>query len=157
MDVNLKNTEYLSFDPGAATGWAAFDKLGEEINFGTCESIEELVHFLDTFPGKPRVVIYERYRLRKNKALQQSGSEMPASVAIGAIVTHAILWGSDTVKQEPSIKPMAELMSGIKPRGPHSQSHWVDALNHGVYYLVKKKIRKSKGAKEIERRRSSST
>lgn len=136
--------KYLALDPGTATGWATFDSEGTATNYGTAATHDELMQELDKFTesNRPDVVIIESFKLFNRKAKQQSGSDMPASQAIGIIKVYASRWGAKVVMQDPSIKPIAQKWSGMKPVGAHKNSHWVDAMNHGIYYLVKNKIRK---------------
>lgn len=108
---------------------------------GTVHTEEELHDFL---AGLPRiaVVIYENFRLFKSKAQAQVGSKMPAPKAIAQIETFARLWNATMVKQEASIKPIAERMTGVSTKGmDHSKTHVLDAFNHGEYFLYKNKIK----------------
>lgn len=128
---------YLALDPGTSTGWARFNVQGVMTDFGTCKSLDELIDLLDAM-DPPMVVIYEDFTLFQGKAIQQSGSNMPASKAIGIIESAARRWdGVQVIKQRSNIKPIAERLSGVKPKGSHDKSHHVDAFNHGYYYLTK--------------------
>lgn len=133
----------VSFDPGLTTGWATFDKTGDITGYGQVK-LDNFPEFLGGMKEGVEVVVYEDFRLRKSKAIQQSGSTMPASQAIGQIKMFASQRGTRIISQSPTIKPIAEKWTGVKPKGPHSDSHWVDAFNHGAYWLIRQGIRKTK-------------
>lgn len=132
---------YLSFDPGEATGWAAFDDKGAITDFGTIHGLGELFSWLTLHTAD--VYIIEEYRLYRQRALQQSGSKLLTVQAIGAIKASAASTGSKVVEQPASIKKVAEMWTGYVPKGAHKNSHWIDAVNHGLYYLHKEGIVKT--------------
>jgi hypothetical protein len=134
---------YLALDPGLHTGWATWDATGAFITMGTVHSYEALHDLLAGFPMGIKVVVIEDFKLFKHKARQQSGSRMPAPRAIGQIETFARLWGASIVKQQASVKPNAERLTGVSTKGlPHDQTHVLDAFNHGEYYLIGQGIKK---------------
>lgn len=131
---------YLSVDPGKHTGWAIWNVKGEFLDMGTTHSNDELHTKLETFSGIHEV-IYEDFLLFKHKAKDQVGSRMPASQAIGIIETFARQWGAKITKQPSHIKNQAELLSGMSTKKmAKSETHKIDAYNHGFFYLVKNKI-----------------
>lgn len=134
---------YLAFDPGLSTGWARFADDGELERKGTCVGIEELLTFLEAEP-KPTAIICEEFKLFKQRAIQQSGSDMIAPQVIGMIKVFQKRWGCPMIMQPANIKPIAQLWSGLVPVGAHKNSHWIDAVNHGWYYLQKNGILKSR-------------
>ena len=136
---------YLAFDPGKVTGWARFDEAGEVQEMGQL-TLEELVpsieSWLDT-EDSIEAVIYEDFIVFRHKAQKMAGSRMEASQAIGLIKGLAQRAGCKIVKQNSSIKPIAERWTQVKPPSDHSQSHQIDAYNHGKYYLINEGICKS--------------
>ncbi len=135
---------YLAFDPGGTTGWCSFNDEGETTGYGQL-SLDELAAKVDEWANEPiHTVIYETFVLFGHKAKRQTGSDMPASQAIGIIKTLIHRLGSPTViRQDPSIKNMAQKWTQMKPPSNHAESHWVDAFNHGAYYLINKGVRKT--------------
>lgn len=134
---------YLSFDPGKTTGWAMFDGQGAIIKYGQA-SLEELIDLTAEWEKMPiTAIIYESFVLFKHKARQQTGSKMEASQAIGIIKTLARKTDAQLVEQDPTIKSIAQKWTQLKPIGDHAQSHWVDAFNHGAYWLIRQSIRKT--------------
>jgi hypothetical protein len=134
--MGKEESHFLALDPGLHTGWALWKKDGVFIDMGTIHGEKELHDFLAGLPTAIEVVIIEDFVLFKNKAVKQAGSKMPAPKAIAQIETFARLWEAKVVKQQPSIKPIAEKMTGVKTKGlPHAQTHVLDAFNHGEYYL----------------------
>lgn len=136
---------YLAFDPGLTTGWAKFDNDGV-IQASGQVSHDGLMHLVDGFEVEHntdpvKVVIYEVYRIFRHKAMAQVGSEVPAAQAIGIIKTLIRATGAQEVKQPSHILSIAEKWTGLSPVGDHKNSHWVDAFNHGAYWLIKEGIR----------------
>ena len=130
---------YAAFDPGESTGFALFAATGEVFEMGVVRTREELYGLLERIGEVPNVII-EEYKLFKGKALQQSGSKMEAVRVIGVIESWAHQNSAKVKFQDPSIKKIAEMWSGVKPKGAHSKSHSIDAFNHGYYYLIKNKV-----------------
>ena len=133
----------MSFDPGTATGWATFDEEGQVISKGICRGHEELMEFLMSIPDNelPKVVIYEDYTLFQSKAMQQSGSDMPASQAIGIIKMFGKRCRAEMIKQAANILGIAQKLAGVSLPKNHDHSHDISAYVHGVYYLIKNNIR----------------
>jgi hypothetical protein len=131
---------YASFDPGATTGWVLWTEDCVIIDKGQA-TFEELIDLLEEDRFKTvKVIIYENFKLFKWKAQQQSGSTMPASQAIGMILSFAHRRGASLVDQPSNILPIAEKLTQVKMPGNHAKSHWVSAFLHGAYYLIKQGI-----------------
>lgn len=136
-----KDPYYLAVDPGTHTGWAIWNEEGECIDCGTTHSDEALHNKLSEFTTIKKVII-EDYTLWFHKARKQAGSKMPAPKAIGIVETFARNWEADIIKQGSDIKPIAEKWTGRSTKGiPKSQTHVLDALNHGDYFLIKNDIK----------------
>lgn len=139
--IEPNENHYLAIDPGHTSGWATFDQDGVFRAWGQLAGLDDLDDFLLALSPKPCTVIVEEYRLYKSKAIQQSGSKLETVQAIGVIKTHARRWKAAVIEQRADIKAIAEKWSGHSAKGiPHSQSHKVDAMNHGTYFLVKNHI-----------------
>lgn len=134
---------YMSFDPGTATGWSTFSEEGEVLDKGICRGHEELMNFLMTISeiDRPKVIIYEDFTLFQSKALQQSGSDMPASQAIGVIKMFGQMCKAEMVKQHSNILGIGQKLAGVSLPKNHDHSHDISAYVHGVYYLIKNHIR----------------
>lgn len=141
-DAHTTGVHYLSVDPGESTGYAAFDSKGELVDLGISRSPAEFVMLLHEMSEPPKVIVLEQFTLYQSKALQQSGSNMVASRVIGAVEAYALVNKCEVVYQPASIKKIAEMWTGKKPPSNHKESHNIDAYNHGMYYLIKNKIRK---------------
>lgn len=138
--------EYLSFDPGDSSGWAGFNSDGTLADFGTCIGLDALTDQVQIMSAK--VYVIEEYRLYRQKALQQSGSKLLTVQAIGIIKAEARRNRAKVVEQPAAIKKVAEMWTGYKPSGDHKHSHFIDAINHGLYYLHKEGIVETKAVKD---------
>jgi hypothetical protein len=149
-------TFYLAFDPGKTTGWAMFDGNGQIIQYGQA-SLDELIDLTEEWARVWPIstIIYESFVLFRHKARQQTGSKMEASQAIGIIKTLARKTDATLVEQDPTIKSLAQKWTQLKPIGDHAHSHWVDAFNHGAYWLIRQGIRKTALEMEQERKNGS--
>lgn len=146
---------YLSVDPGMNVGIATFRSDGTDVD----KKVLRLPAFL-TFlhnlhsglaerPNLKLVIVYEDFTLRYDKALNQTGSDMPASRAIGALEFLQVLLGDDKCtleKVSPRVLNAALKWSGYanlanKGRSFHPPDDVV-AYAHGVKYLIDKGVRK---------------
>lgn len=127
----------LAIDPGGSNGMAWWDGPDNEFRgFDQCK-LDKLPEWLESFYPKPDLILYENFKLWKHRALQQSGSDLPAAQAIGVIKSYAVRNKIKLVDQSPQILVSAQKMSQMKMPSDHSQSHWVSAYNHGFWLLVK--------------------
>ena len=128
----------IAFDPGKATGWAIFQD-GLPKDFGDIRGLSKLDDFLIALDDID-FAVYEDFRLYSHKALQQSGSHMEASQAIGKIEIWAKMRKIACIAQPANVLPVAQLWSKMKMPRNHDKSHHISAYNHAVYYLVKNKM-----------------
>lgn len=140
---------YLAFDPGETTGLAEFDHYGELV-FKDQLRFNDLVDYCRDYDKVLHAVIVEDFKILGPKAKSFIGNRMETIQAIGVIRAMALQRNCEYVLQDRGIKGIAVKLTGLKPVGPHSQSHWIDAYNHGCYYLIRQGIRKP----ELERRGS---
>ena len=126
----------LGIDPGGMNGLAWYDESYQLEGF-TQVKLADLPSWLEALDPKPTVIVYENFKLWKHRALQQSGSDLPAAQAIGIIKSYASRHGIELVNQSPQILGSAEKMCQMKMPADHSQSHWVSAHLHAQWYLVK--------------------
>ena len=127
----------LGVDPGGMNGLAWFN---DEYSIEGWDqiSLDDLPRWLHRHEPQPDLIVLENYRLWKHRAIQQSGSSLPAAQAIGMVKSYASLRGIDIVEQSPQILQNAEKMSGLSMKGQaHSKTHWVAAANHVYWYLIK--------------------
>ena len=135
----------LGIDPGGTVGLAWFDN-PEDHYF--CQGYDQVG--MDDFPlwlekhrPIPDLIVLENYRLWKHRAIQQSGSSLPAAQTIGMAKSYAKIRDIKIIEQSPQILQNAEKMSGLSMSGKsHSKTHWVAAYNHVWWYLVKNELAK---------------
>ena len=126
----------LAIDPGGVNGIYWWDDEYKDAGFAQVK-LKDLPEWLEAHLPIPDLIVFENYRLWKHKALQQSGSDMPAAQAVGIIKSYTIRNNIDLLEQSPQILKQAELMTQVKMPSDHTQSHWVSAYLHGMYYLMK--------------------
>lgn len=143
---------YMAIDPGKTTGYAFFDEHGDVKEIGRISGDNEFLDFLESLSEFPRVFIIERYRNRPREfGGGNTWSVGPTQQLIGGIkrtLHKRQISQSDIHYQEPSILPIACKWAGIpyskKKHLPDDQSAFV----HGVYWLIKNKVRKHRLAKK---------
>lgn len=138
----------LAFDPGDTTGVCEFNERGQVLRLFQL-SFDDLLKFLNDYPGPVMQVVCEDFILFRKKARQQSGSKMKASQAIGMIKAFALRKEAPLAMQGSDIKPMAMKFSQIKMPSNHSESHQYDAFLHGYYWLVKNGMIKTRLQEQI--------
>lgn len=149
---------FIAIDPGANTGVATFKHTGEDIN-RTVFREEQFREFLKMVYSQAMAqvtsdpetkfgltFIMEDFKLRKDKALDQLGSDMPASRAIGAVQMIDNLLGdrSELILQQPGILSTALKWAGY-PKYANSRIHPPDdiaAYSHGMFHLINANLRK---------------
>lgn len=133
--------KYLAIDPGNTSGYAEFNERGELDRFGHLkDDTAGMGDYLESITDLPEIVIVEDYRVLGQKLKAHTGSRVVTIKVIGVIDGWARRHGIKVVLQPANIKLIAEKWSGHKPPSDHSQSHKFDALNHGIYYLVKHNV-----------------
>jgi hypothetical protein len=126
----------LSFDPGETTGWCYQDK-ENTLDFGQAKGLTELIQVCDKFKGVVDHVVIEDYKILGQKAMSHSGSRVPTIQMIGYLKAWAITEGLKEPTLYPArLKPIQQKQTGMKPIGAHKDNHWVDAYNHGRWYLI---------------------
>lgn len=149
----------LVFDPSGnfkegngTTGWALF-KNRELKDFGEVKAshfseAEEYWHEVAQLitDYKPEVMVYETYRLRASKAMEQSWSRLETPQLIGVIRWHAWSRGIKVCGQDPSLKERFRddilISTGVAEKRPggifihqrRTNMHMRDAIRHGLYY-----------------------
>ena len=152
---------YLAYDPGYTTGFVKFTNDGEAADWEQFTLEEAPDHFerMRVLHEEDPIlaVIYEKYILWKRKALQQSGSNLPASQVVGMIKQLASFAGVEPVGQDSNILGTAQKIVGMKMPSNHAQSHWVSAYLHGGMWLINQGIRKTALEREIDAKASPAT
>lgn len=127
----------VAFDPGDTTGWAELLMDGRLIDWGQGNT-DDIIEYLSKCDfSHIAAIVCEDWKLDAWRARQQGGSSMKATQVIGMIKLEAKRNKIPLVLQNRQVLAVAEKFSGKKPKGAHSESHRVDAYNHGFYYLVK--------------------
>jgi hypothetical protein len=111
------------------------------IDIGQVEGIDEFTTWLEDLPMKPALIIYETYVIDPN--VKQGGTDVPASQVIGAIRSYGQRHSIVCLPQLRTVLLIGYRWAGIKPlpKSKHKLSHQYDAFAHGIYYLIKNKIR----------------
>lgn len=133
-----------SWDPGKSTGWCRFEDYRLH-SFGTIQ-LENLGNMLQGIQ-EAEVFVIESYFIRPKSAggFDHNWSSPVALEAIGAIKSHAQQIGTEVVMQQSSLKVPGYGFAGMVYKKGQKNVHHRDALAHGVYYLVKRKLIKPGG------------
>lgn len=131
---------FLFIDPGETTGWATFTQDGLMLSLGQVAGLDAFTDWLEI--QDPALIVFEDYLVNPN--IPHGGSRVETIQVIGAIKSFAKRRSICAVPQAPHIKRIGYAWCGLKalPKSRHSISHQYDAMAHGVYYLVKERIRK---------------
>ena len=135
-----KKSTYLAIDPGITSGWCSFDDKGDMLEFGTFKYRDRNVMLKGLIHENLKAVIVEDYR---NHAWtkQKNWSRNETSKLIGTIETFCE-FNTVPVKLQPNtVKAIGYKWAGLKPAGNHANSHHLDAIAHGVYWLQQNNIR----------------
>lgn len=140
---------FIAIDPGANTGVATFDDEGKDLARHVFRE-EHMKLFLGSLYESTYHIqfIMEDFKLRQDKALQQTGSDMPSSRVIGMVqMMDHILGDASNIKfVQPGNLRTALKWAGYpelanKPRDWHCPDE-LAAYSHGVMYLIQQKLRK---------------
>jgi hypothetical protein len=144
---------FISVDPGLRVGVASFSDDGTDIN-RTTFNIVEFRRFLKQIYGyalkRNEIVrwLYEDYTLRQDKAIAQTGSDMPASRAIGSLEMVDEMMGELSTLEKCSSSNLRTALKWAgypqlanKPRTWHCPDD-LSAYAHGVKWLIDLNVRK---------------
>lgn len=132
----------LSFDPGETTGWVYQDE-NKMIDFGQAKGLANLISVVEEYRGEIDQFVIEDYIILQGKAMSHSGSRVPSIQVIGYLKAFAIQQGIPVKMYPARMKPMQQKRTQKFPKGAHSKNHWVDAYNHGRYWLIEQGLAKS--------------
>lgn len=146
---------FMSIDPGKNVGFATFSATGEDLQRTVVDIKEFRTFYLQMTYDSVRdghiesiTFIMEDFTLRKDKALDQTGSDMPAPRCIGAVEQIDTMLGTKSkivlVKAgnlRGSLKWAGLPEYANKPRTYHIPDD-IAAYAHGVKYLIDQKLRK---------------
>jgi hypothetical protein len=135
----------IAFDPGEQTGWAIGVITGDSMvitAFGYDPWKKASMDYMRAMDGGQPfdVVVYESWRLRREKAKELSGSDMQSSQCIGIIKYGAWKHKRQLVTSEPAYKPVIDAMMGGTEYLPERDrvEHYRDAVRHLCWYAVTK-------------------
>jgi len=146
---------FISIDPGNNVGLATFSAEGDDI-YKTVTKLSEFRRFylsniyssINLGDINEITFIMEDYKLRKEMAIAQTGSDMPASRCIGAVEQiNDMLGAKSTIELVPpgnlrgSLKWAGFPELARKPRSWHCPDD-ISAYAHGVKYLIDQGLRK---------------
>lgn len=147
------NYDYLAIDPGKTTGWAGFDERGNLIGCGKVTGHDAFLDWLEEQAFKTMVL--ENYKVGRSGGSQftHSFGDVPTLQIIGAIKRIAKKQSAKVIEQSPNEMYIGLRYLGLwsKYRAGGKKLHVPDdqsALAHGVYYLVKHKIRQHRLAQQ---------
>lgn len=131
----------LGVDPGLTTGLSWVDIATGEEHSWRHVSFDSMASYLWSlgYPTNNNIaaIVIEDFALLGGKALAQTGSKFETCQVIGMFKLWSYGDGTSIFMQPPSIKPIAQGFSGIRPKGDHSLSHHIDAFNHAIFWLRK--------------------
>lgn len=134
---------YLSIDPGNNTGWALFNEKGDPTESGEIKGHDKFMDWLEEVDPKPDIIIFEVYTI-DNRQFNHQGSNVPTLQLIGMIKRYASKNKIKLVESRRVNLKIGLRFMGVKyPPGEHVPDQ-VSALAHGVFYLTKHNIRKSR-------------
>ena len=145
----------LSFDPGNTTGWV-YQNPQKMIDYGQVPDLVGVINVCEEHKGIVDQLVIEDYVILGAKAMSHTGSRVPAIQVIGYLKAWAIQ-NKVPVKLYPArMKPIQQKRTGKVPKGAHSKNHWVDAYNHGRYWLIENGHAKSALQIEMAKKRAAS-
>lgn len=149
----LQDLWFLAIDPGEkSTGWAAFKENGDDIAIGRItEGPDNFMDWLESLDPAPSEIIYENYRV--SPTINHGFSKVITAQLIGMIKRFAkkskipLHEQSNTVLKV-GLKYIGCYRMYYNSRGQKTKhvDDQISALAHGVYFLQKKGIRKSRVA-----------
>lgn len=135
-------SKLISFDPGKATGFVIFDAIdfkAREYDLAAVGVIEwhDRRH-IETLlkDAQPDYIIIEEFKLRRDKALEQSGSDMPSPRVIERILTYCeqLDFEDRIVIQMPGLRTNCNVP--LEHQKACRISHIRAAYLHGRYYVL---------------------
>lgn len=124
-----------SIDPGETTGVAIGDDQGKLVSMSQ-HSWEHLPAYINSILDADLFIV-EEFRIRPDKAMSFSFSDMKTIQAVGMFKLRAHQLGASSRYQRPLDKTVGYKWAGTPPPKAHSLSHQVDAYAHLVFYWVK--------------------
>lgn len=131
---------YLAVDPGETTGWALFSPDGSLEGMGQIKGLDAFYRWLADECPSVDYVICEDFIVNPRKKF--GGSRMIASQVIGVVRAHCLQNSIRLVLQANRYLKIGYAYAAARQPTTHADSHQWDAFAHGVYYLVKHRIRK---------------
>ena len=150
---------FIAIDPGANVGVATFNEKGEDIK----RTVMREEPFRDLMANMYSMLyaevqkhpeskigltfIMEDFKLRQDKAIDQTGSDMPAPRIIGAVQMIDRLLGdrSEIILHQPMVLSTALKWAGFPKYANNRRLHPPDdiaAYSHGVFHLINAGLRK---------------
>lgn len=135
----------LSLDPGETTGYAIFDCQGYDIKLHEsgqlkCKPLDDGIDAITLVINthKPKVIVYEDYKVYGWKATQHSWAELHTPQLIGCIRMMS------KIHSIPNYHQMAQHAKGFMTDDKlqqwgfyiKGQKHTRDAIRHGLFYLL---------------------
>ena len=138
---------YVAIDPGKRVGVATFALDGSDRSKALLPEEDFRLYLINHIRMQNNypitAFIVEGFWLRQKEALDQVGSDMPASRTYGAVELAAQMMNVPLHVQPSSILPQACKWARVpyNPRKKHTPDQ-LSAYAHGVYWLINNKIRR---------------
>ena len=113
------------------------------IDYGQAAGLANLIDVCEEYKGEIDYIVIEDYIILGKKAMSHSGSRVPSIQAIGYLKAFALQQGIPVQMYPARLKPMQQKRTQKFPKGAHSKNHWVDAYNHGRWFLIERGLAKS--------------
>lgn len=129
----------LGVDPGNMIGIAITELRSTNILELDQVKFDDFMGWLTSLDTEGiKYVIVEDFRLFKNKAKEQTGSDFQSVQCIGMVKFWARQHNIPMILQMSSILPIAERQAGLKMPKDHSESHKIAALLHIRFWQIQK-------------------
>lgn len=141
----------LSFDPGKTTGIAYQD---ENATFAMTDTqdIYTWLEKVDLAKTPVDQVVIEDYVIKPHQATMNVGVKQDALETIGAIKFWAARNKIPVQMYDPKLKPTQCKLTGTFPKKMRKDiEHKFDAWNHGRFFLIQKKLAKTKLEMDMEK------
>lgn len=140
----------VGVDPGNTSGIAIVD--GEEIVDMLQLKFDECLNWIMEHDwSDTKTIVCEDFRLFRNKAQKQVGSDFQTVQIIGALRLICKQQNIPLVMQMSNILSIAERQVGIKMPSKHEEGHEISALLHVRFYQIRHGLFKSAGQRKAER------
>lgn len=127
----------IAFDPGKSTGFAIFQG-NDVVNIGVKKWETEVFDWINELTAE--LFVIEDFLIQTDRIDRWNKGE--TLQVIGALKARARSIGTTVILQQPSIKPVAYKWLGQEYKKGKANMHYMDAVVHGNYYLIKNNLKR---------------